>query len=140
MLRWDSTFRGRWNMYLLLPACRPGAGPGVETTGDTSMADVTLLCAMSFVRSRPACAGTGQSAERGRSFTKKRTSWQKEEAAYDIPPVRSARRPAACYACVNIILRATPEPVFCSRACRPDTITKNRVEFAKDPQGGDRGA
>lgn len=37
------------------------------------------------------------------------------------------------YACLNTILRVTkPEPTFCSRTCRKDTIHKNGIEFAKD--------
>lgn len=37
------------------------------------------------------------------------------------------------YACLNTILRATkPEPIFCSRTCRKDTIHKNGIDFAKD--------
>lgn len=37
------------------------------------------------------------------------------------------------YACLNTILRVRkPEPVFCSRTCRLDTIRKNGIEFAKD--------
>ena len=37
------------------------------------------------------------------------------------------------YACLNTVLRAIkPEPIFCSRTCRKDTIHKNGLDFAKD--------
>ncbi|KIJ32305.1 hypothetical protein M422DRAFT_184685 [Sphaerobolus stellatus SS14] len=37
------------------------------------------------------------------------------------------------YACLNTILRAAkPDPIFCSRTCRLDTLGKKGIEFAKD--------
>ena len=37
------------------------------------------------------------------------------------------------YACLNTILRnSKPDPTFCSRTCRLDTIRKNGLDFAKD--------
>ena len=37
------------------------------------------------------------------------------------------------YACLNTVLRTQkPEPIFCSRTCRKDTIHKNGLDFAKN--------
>ncbi len=37
------------------------------------------------------------------------------------------------YACLNTVLRAIkPDPIFCSRTCRKDTIHKNGIDFAKE--------
>lgn len=59
-----------------------------------------------------------------------------EPVVYDIPPVERKETKYTGrlgYACLNTILRATkPEPVFCSRTCRLDTIKKNGIQFAKD--------
>ena len=59
-----------------------------------------------------------------------------EPIVYDILPVERKETKYTGrlgYACLNTILRATkPEPVFCSRTCRLDTIRKNGIGFAKD--------
>ena len=59
-----------------------------------------------------------------------------EPVIYDIPPVERKETKYTGrlgYACLNTILRATkPEPTFCSRTCRLDTIKKNGIQFAKD--------
>ncbi|KAI0305111.1 UV-endonuclease UvdE-domain-containing protein [Multifurca ochricompacta] len=58
-----------------------------------------------------------------------------EPIVYDIPPVESkttAYRGRLGYACLNTILRALkPDPIFCSRTCRIDTILKHGLNFAK---------
>ena len=37
------------------------------------------------------------------------------------------------YACLNTVLRALkPDPTFCSRTCRLDTIRKNGLDYAKE--------
>ncbi|KAI9433059.1 UV-endonuclease UvdE [Lactarius indigo] len=55
---------------------------------------------------------------------------------YDIPPVESRTttyRGRLGYACLNTILRISkPDPIFCSRTCRIDTIHKRGLDFAKD--------
>ncbi|KAI0729555.1 UV-endonuclease UvdE-domain-containing protein [Fomitopsis betulina] len=69
---------------------------------------------------------------------KKRTRRKKvaDPVVYDIPPVERKETQFTGrlgYACLNTIMRAMkPEPVFCSRTCRLDTIKKNGIEFAKD--------
>ncbi|KAI0030146.1 UV-endonuclease UvdE-domain-containing protein [Vararia minispora EC-137] len=59
-----------------------------------------------------------------------------ESVVYDIPPVESKTttwRGRLGFACLNTVLRAMkPEPVFCSRTCRIDTILKNGLDFAKN--------
>ncbi|KAI0315922.1 UV-endonuclease UvdE-domain-containing protein [Amylostereum chailletii] len=59
-----------------------------------------------------------------------------EPVVYDIPPVdprTTLWRGRLGYACLNTILRhSKPEPTFCSRTCRLDTIRKNGLDFAKD--------
>ncbi|EED77450.1 predicted protein, partial [Postia placenta Mad-698-R] len=59
-----------------------------------------------------------------------------EPVVYDIPAVERKQTGFTGrlgYACLNTILRVRkPEPVFCSRTCRLDTIRKNGIEFAKD--------
>ncbi|OJT06819.1 UV-damage endonuclease [Trametes pubescens] len=58
----------------------------------------------------------------------------KEPVVYDIPPVETKTttfKGRLGYACLNTILRATkPEPIFCSRTLRIDTILK--PEFGMD--------
>ncbi|PCH36847.1 UV-endonuclease UvdE, partial [Wolfiporia cocos MD-104 SS10] len=69
---------------------------------------------------------------------KKRQRRRKDTApvVYDILPVERKQTNFTGhlgYACLNTILRARkPEPVFCSRTCRLDTIKKNGIEFAKE--------
>lgn len=84
---------------------------------------------------------------------RKRRKKDVEPIVYDIPPVErkytnfKGVRPASClhhsanevctgrlgYACLNTVLRAQkPEPTFCSRTCRMDTIHKNGLDFAKN--------
>ncbi|KAI0719762.1 UV-endonuclease UvdE-domain-containing protein [Cerioporus squamosus] len=58
-----------------------------------------------------------------------------EPVVYDIPPVETKttnfRAGRLGYACLNTVLRALkPEPVFCSRTCRIDTI--NKPDFGMD--------
>ncbi|KAI9464142.1 UV-endonuclease UvdE [Lactarius psammicola] len=59
-----------------------------------------------------------------------------EPVVYDIPPVESRTttyRGRLGYACLNTILRSSkPDPIFCSRTCRIDTILKRSLDFAKD--------
>lgn len=59
-----------------------------------------------------------------------------EPVVYDIPPVESKTttyRGRLGYACLNTILRGSkPDPIFCSRTCRIDTILKRGRDFAKD--------
>ncbi|KZT08073.1 UV-endonuclease UvdE [Laetiporus sulphureus 93-53] len=72
------------------------------------------------------------------SIKKKRQRRKKqiEPVVYDIPPVEGKETRFTGrlgYACLNTLLRAIkPDPVFCSRTCRLDTIKKNGIEFAKD--------
>ncbi|GBE89775.1 UV-endonuclease UvdE-domain-containing protein [Sparassis latifolia] len=72
------------------------------------------------------------------SPTKKRMRRGKNEepVVYDIPPVvqkETAFKGRLGYACLNTILRALkPNPVFCSRTCRMETIRKNGLQYAKD--------
>lgn len=54
---------------------------------------------------------------------------QLEEVVSRLPPLNSDSRPLPWkgrlgYACLNTVLRALREPVFCSRTCRIDTIKK----------------
>ncbi|EIW53258.1 UV-endonuclease UvdE [Trametes versicolor FP-101664 SS1] len=64
----------------------------------------------------------------------KRKQKVKEPVVYDIPPVETKTttfKGRLGYACLNTILRATkPEPIFCSRTLRIDTILK--PEFGMD--------
>ncbi|TFK86218.1 UV-endonuclease UvdE [Polyporus arcularius HHB13444] len=64
---------------------------------------------------------------------KRRTKTQ-EPVVYDIPPVETKItnfKGRLGYACLNTVLRAMkPEPVFCSRTCRIDTI--NKPDFGMD--------
>ncbi|KAI0701982.1 UV-endonuclease UvdE-domain-containing protein [Cytidiella melzeri] len=66
----------------------------------------------------------------------KRKKKNTEPVVYDIPPVErkvTQFKGRLGYACLNTVLRATkPEPIFCSRTCRKDTIHKNGIDFAKD--------
>ncbi|KAH9022165.1 UV-endonuclease UvdE [Lactarius pseudohatsudake] len=59
-----------------------------------------------------------------------------EPVVYAIPPVESRTttyRGRLGYACLNTILRSSkPDPIFCSRTCRLDTIHKRGLDFAKD--------
>lgn len=59
-----------------------------------------------------------------------------EPVVYAIPPVESRTttyRGRLGYACLNTILRSSkPDPIFCSRTCRIDTIYKRGLDFAKD--------
>ncbi|TFY51902.1 hypothetical protein EVJ58_g10319, partial [Rhodofomes roseus] len=76
--------------------------------------------------------GEGSPAKQKRTRRKKAT----EPVVYDIPPVERKETKFTGrlgYACLNTILRATkPEPIFCSRTCRLETIRKNGIEFAKE--------
>ncbi|KAI0064003.1 UV-endonuclease UvdE [Artomyces pyxidatus] len=69
---------------------------------------------------------------------KKRRRKTKDDrpTVYDILPVQqltTTYRGRLGYACLNTILRATkPDPIFCSRTCRIDTILKNGLDFAKN--------
>ncbi|KZT63510.1 UV-endonuclease UvdE [Daedalea quercina L-15889] len=77
--------------------------------------------------------GDGGSPAKKKRIRRKRAA---EPVVYDIPPVErkhTAFTGRLGYACLNTILRATkPEPIFCSRTCRLETIKKNGIEFAKD--------
>ncbi|KAH8102079.1 UV-endonuclease UvdE-domain-containing protein [Cristinia sonorae] len=59
-----------------------------------------------------------------------------EPVVYDIPPVERKHTNFTGrlgYACLNTLLRASkPDPIFCSRTCRLDTLRKNGLDFAKD--------
>jgi len=59
-----------------------------------------------------------------------------DPVAYDIPDVEKKQtqfRGRLGYACLNTLLRATkPDPIFCSRTCRLDTIAKKGIDFVKD--------
>ncbi|KAI0041905.1 UV-endonuclease UvdE [Auriscalpium vulgare] len=59
-----------------------------------------------------------------------------EPVVYDIPPVESKTttyQGRLGYACLNTILRTSkPDPIFCSRTCRLNTIVKKGLDFAKD--------
>ncbi|KAH9934102.1 UV-endonuclease UvdE-domain-containing protein [Amylocystis lapponica] len=67
---------------------------------------------------------------------KRRRKKVAEPVVYDIAPVEQKTttfKGRLGYACLNTILRAQkPEPVFCSRTCRLETIRKNDLQFAKD--------
>ncbi|KAF9781404.1 UV-endonuclease UvdE-domain-containing protein [Thelephora terrestris] len=67
---------------------------------------------------------------------RKRTVKVIEPVVYDIPPVETKTatfKGRLGYACLNTILRtAKPNPIFCSRTCRIDTIEKNGLDFAKN--------
>ncbi|KAI0329819.1 UvdE-domain-containing protein [Cubamyces sp. BRFM 1775] len=66
--------------------------------------------------------------------TPKRRKKNAEPVIYDIPPVEtkpSTFKGRLGYACLNTVLRAMkPEPIFCSRTLRIDTILK--PEFGMD--------
>ncbi|KAK7682809.1 hypothetical protein QCA50_014193 [Cerrena zonata] len=66
---------------------------------------------------------------------KRRRKKDVEPVVYDIPPVESKEttfKGRLGYACLNTILRLSkPDPVFCSRTCRKDTIHKNGIDFPK---------
>ncbi|KAI0258578.1 UV-endonuclease UvdE-domain-containing protein [Gloeopeniophorella convolvens] len=66
----------------------------------------------------------------------RRRKKEAEPVVYDIPPVESKTilyEGRLGYACLNTILRVTkPDPIFCSRTCRIDTILKNGLDFAKN--------
>ncbi|KZT53356.1 UV-endonuclease UvdE [Calocera cornea HHB12733] len=58
-----------------------------------------------------------------------------EPVTYVIPPVERLQTTfhgRLGYACLNTVLRQLPEPVFCSRTCRLDTLRREGVEFAKE--------
>ncbi|KAH9974004.1 UV-endonuclease UvdE [Lactifluus volemus] len=59
-----------------------------------------------------------------------------EPVVYDILPVESKTttyQGVGLKACINTILRASkPDPIFCSRTCRIDTILKHGIDFAKN--------
>ncbi|KAI0786945.1 UV-endonuclease UvdE-domain-containing protein [Abortiporus biennis] len=80
----------------------------------------------------------GQNEDLEKSTPKKRKRRQKitEPVIYEIPPVERKEtnfKGRLGYACLNTVLRALkPDPIFCSRTCRKDTITKNGLDFAKD--------
>ena len=90
-------------------------------------------------------------AEKSPKKRRRRTKTQ-EPVVYDIPPVetKSTDFKGMCavayspmladgeigrlgYACLNTVLRALkPDPVFCSRTCRIDTIKKFGLEHCKE--------
>ncbi|KAH9931550.1 UV-endonuclease UvdE-domain-containing protein [Fomitopsis serialis] len=75
-------------------------------------------------------------AKRHAADVESRSPDSRTPVVYDIPPVERKETKFTGrlgYACLNTILRATkPEPIFCSRTCRLETIRKNGIEFAKD--------
>ncbi|RPD75940.1 UV-endonuclease UvdE [Lentinus tigrinus ALCF2SS1-7] len=74
-------------------------------------------------------------AEKSPKKKRRRTKAQ-EPVVYDIPPVETKTtnfKGRLGYACLNTVLRALkPEPVFCSRTCRIDTINKSGLEYCKE--------
>ncbi|KAF8590258.1 UV-endonuclease UvdE [Ramaria rubella] len=60
----------------------------------------------------------------------------KDPVVYDIKPVEmkeTTYRGRLGFACLNTILRVSkPDPIFCSRTCRIDTIVKNGIDFVKN--------
>ncbi|THH21408.1 hypothetical protein EW146_g129 [Bondarzewia mesenterica] len=67
---------------------------------------------------------------------RRRKTKKSEPVVYDIPtyePKTTTYKGRLGYACLNTILREIkPNPIFCSRTCRIDTILKNGLDFAKD--------
>ncbi|KZV67692.1 UV-endonuclease UvdE [Peniophora sp. CONT] len=67
---------------------------------------------------------------------RRRTKKNAEPEVYEIEPVETKDttwRGRLGYACLNTILRnSKPDPTFCSRTCRLETIRKNGLDFAKD--------
>ena len=77
---------------------------------------------------------TAKGSPKAKKPRRRRAKASDEPVVYDIPPVETKEttyKGRLGYACLNTILRALkPEPVFCSRTLRIDTILK--PEFGMD--------